>query len=161
MNNTKDFSVINRVSKAFTFILSNFPFALTLIFRIGMKIPLQFISKITSHPSITIVTKKISLIISKAALLEKPLLTVKTGIMRTLYTIKESLKITFDVFSGVSLITFKMFLREKTSAVISQKNPIVFSILLAIFNYLATFDPQTLGDLDPELLGDMDYTIIT
>jgi len=161
VNNQKDFRVVNRISKAFSFILSNFPFALTLIFRITMRMPLTFLSKIISHPTITIVTKKISLVISAMKLTEHPVATIKSGIMRTLYTIKESIKFTIDFISGINIMDFRMGLRERTTAAISQHMPITFSILLAVFNYLGTFDPEILGDLDTQTLGDMDYTIIT
>jgi hypothetical protein len=107
--------------------------------------------------SSTIIIKRVRLTISSVKFTEKPVATIKGGIVRLAYTIKESLKITYALEILGQIIDFGMSLIQKANTTITQKMPILATLLLANFNTLGDLDLEILGILDSDTLGVMDY----
>jgi hypothetical protein len=158
--NQKNFSIINRISKSLSLYITDFPYVITLLFRISDRMVLTFTPIVAMIFSSTIIIKRVRLTISSVKFTEKPVATIKGGIVRLAYTIKESLKITYALEILGQIIDFGMSLIQKANTTIVQQMPLSATMLLASFNTLGMFEVIDLGTLDSETLGDMDYTVV-
>ena len=156
--NQKSFTLINRVSKTFPIIISNFAYAATLLFRIRDRIRLSFSPTFYIKFIYTLTLKRIRLIISQVKLITKPTQTIDLRRVRLIVTVRERLKAVTTIYGRLRLTIVSSARQKLVSSIIIKKIVLSITPTLAHFFTLGDFDPDTLGTLDVQTLGDMDYT---
>ena len=157
--NEKNFRLVNRISKNFQIIITNFEYAATLLFRINMKIAIGFIPTFAARISSAIRLRRIRIVISTVKLITKITQTINSRRINIAFAIRERLKaVTSIVMKHPILFVSKA--RQKIVSIVSEGFlHIAWVMTLATFFTLGDFGPDTLGDLDVLTLGDMDYTV--
>lgn len=156
--NQKTFKLINRISKSFDLIISNFAYAATLLFRIAFKITFSLSPKFILGAFSTINLRRIRVIISQVKLITSISQTFNARRIRLIMTMKERLKAIVAIYGRVRLTIISRATQKIFSSIIIRKISILSNPVLAQFFILGDFDPDTLGDLDGFTLGNMDYT---
>lgn len=158
--NRKTFRLINRISKTFSFVIYNFAYAATLLFRISSKIILTFIPSFMIKPLLVLNIKRVRLIISQVKLITKITQTINIRAIRLVASTKATVK---DIIV--------IYLRMRISFISSAKQKLITNLLIkkitltivptiAQFFSLGFYDPSPLLNLDPITLGNLDFTIV-
>ena len=159
--NKQSFNLTVVASKSFSFILDSFDAAVTFLFRIKQKIPIQFISSASMKAVSNIVLKKIKMTVSNIHFIGKQVQTLNIKTIRLSVIIREIGKIATNINLKTIGISAIAGLRQKlVTGIILKKIKINFVGTYGTFYTLGVYDPQTLGTLDTKTLGEMDFTAI-
>lgn len=157
--NDKTFSIVRRTGTALRMAISGFSVAVTFLFDNVFGLAIEYVVTMIMGTSATVSAKKVSILFSAMKLMEDISHTFSAKKISLSVRIRENLKGLLTISQGISALPI-FSMRQKVSVLISSRLPITVTPLLAQFNSLIVFDPQTLGDLDGETLGDMDYTVV-
>lgn len=156
--NQKTFNLVNRVSKSFDLLISNFAYVATLLFRIAFKIGITFSPIFALKVIATINLRRIRIIVSQTKLITSITQTINARKVRLIYTMRETLKAVSTISLRLRMTPVSKAIQKVVSSIIIKKVVLTINPTLAQFFTLGYFDPQTLGDLDALTLGEMDYT---
>ena len=157
--NEKTFSLFTKTSKTFRLILTSFEYAITLITRIFMRIPITFITSAIFKVSQIMKLKRIRIVISQIKLRINQSQIFNLKRIRLVISVMERVKEMVDIIQRLN-ISFVSKVRQKISSTIILKK-FLFSFIptVATFYSLGYYDPLTLAAMDIKTLGDLDYII--
>lgn len=155
--NKKSFNIVSVSSKAFSFILDSFDYAVTFLFRINNKIRISFIGSAIVKFTQIINLKRIRIIISQVKLIVKPTQIFNLKKIKILISSKLIGKISSILHIKNTILFISKARQRIISSIILKKISFVFTAILATFFTLGEYDPDTLATMDIKTLGDLDY----
>ncbi len=159
--NKKSFITKLVSSKSFTFILDNFDYAVTFLFRIKQRIPITFISHANLGSVSNIVLKKVKMVVSNSKLIGKVVSNITLKKVKLGLVAREIGKILFPItLKKIKLNAISRVIQKVVSSFGIKKIKIGFVGIYGTFYYLSTYDPQTLATMDSQTLSQLDFTII-
>jgi hypothetical protein len=159
--NQKNFTLIQRVSKNLYLYLSNFPYTISLLATIFVRMKLVAALSATINQTATILMGKMRLVAS-TVIGKTAVASVKLGIIRISATAMALKNMSQTVSFGFSHITAQSRATLWSSVIIKNLTPITANLIKILgFFKLYNYDPNTLATYDASELGTMDYVIET
>jgi hypothetical protein len=158
--NKKSFITNVVESKALSFILDSFDYAVTFLFRIKQHANMSFISSASLKSVSNVILKKIK-ITTIVRFIGKQIQSIKIKKIKMGFIFSEIGKLIYSLKIKKINLSFISSATQKTaSSVTLKKIKIAFVGLYGTFYTLGVYDPQTLGTLDSQTLGALDFTVI-
>jgi hypothetical protein len=160
MSGKKTFSINVVSSKAFSFIMNSFDYAVTFFFNVKQKFNISFVPTMQIRSTSDIILKKIKMAISRVNFIVKETSSVSIKRIKISIIVKEIGKVIFPITLRKIGISAIARLNQKVSTPVGLKKiKFVFTGVYGTFYRLSVYDPQTLGTLDTKTLGEMDFTV--
>lgn len=164
--NTKNFSVYISNTRAFNLVIDgiiyiNSWFLKIRVSRIRISVVTSFISKFMSSMVVSPII--VDTIVSLVKLMQSISCTVAVKKIRLSVIIKQLIRLpaTETLLSKIDILTsIKETLRMPLQSLAISKIFCYAEVIVAQYNILNMFDPQTLGALDTETLQDLDYNVV-
>jgi hypothetical protein len=157
--NEKTFSLFTKTQKVFSLVLTSFDYAITLIARIFMRMPISFVSSVQISLSQIFNLKRIRIVISQVKLRINLTEIFNLKQIRLVTTLKARVKAVATITQRLIIGFTSKAIQKVISNIILKKIVFSFSPTLATFYTLGYFDPSTLATMDTETLEELDYLI--
>lgn len=158
--NETTFRLVNRISKDFSIIISNFEYAATLLANIRSKLRINLIMSLLTNISSSVLLRKIKISISQVKLITSLVQTINSKTIRISIVFRQRMSSIISIYLR-NPISFVSKARQKILSTISDGKLIIStSPVFVILFTLGHWDVYTLLPLDSMTLGDMDYTVV-